>query len=42
VFGYAGAGAAAAEIKKQFTHVWLTPTTVFFMWVPVQTEFDEK
>jgi hypothetical protein len=38
VFGYAGA--AAAEIKKQFTHVWLTPTTVFFMWVPVQTKFE--
>jgi len=38
VFGYAGA--AAAENKSSLTHVWLTPTTIFFTWVPVQNEVE--
>jgi hypothetical protein len=38
VFGYAGA--AAAESKSSLTHVWLTPTTVFFTWIPVQNEVE--
>jgi hypothetical protein len=29
VFGYAGA--AAAESKSSLTHVWLTPTIVFYV-----------